>query len=121
MDGKSYRVIDYCELVTPITAETIGYYESDFYLGKPAVLRNRYKKGVAYYIACRDTGELLEKVYTDILKEAGIRVYDLPFGVSCHTREDRKNIYLFMENYTKEEKRIFLNDTFIDMESKKKI
>ena len=39
-DGNSYDVVDYCELITPTTAEVLGTYEKDFYAGVPAVLKS---------------------------------------------------------------------------------
>ena len=117
MNDKSYKVIDYCELVTPLSAEVIGTYEEDFYKGKPAVLRNIYSKGKAYYIACRDTDKLLEDFYGEILKETAINSYRLPEGVSIHTRGDDDNTYLFVENYTDKEQNIMLRERFLDIEN----
>ena len=39
-NGQTYDVIDYCELITPTTAESLGYYGADFYKGMPALLKN---------------------------------------------------------------------------------
>jgi len=117
IDNKNYKVVDYCEFITTTTAQTIGVYGRDFYKGKPAVLRNVYGKGTAYYIACRDTGELLDKLYDDILKEAKIESYNLPYGVSIHTREDMDNVYLFVENYSDKGQRVILKGNFLDLES----
>ena len=119
IDSKSYKIVDYCEIITTKTAQIIGVYERDFYKGKPAVLKNIYQKGVAYYIACRDTGELLDKIYDYILKESKIEVYDLPFGVSIHTREDVENVYLFVENYTDNGQHVILEGKFLDLENGK--
>jgi beta-galactosidase len=98
--GERFKAVDYCELITPDTAEVIGRYQKDFYAGKPAILKNQYYAGTAYYIGCRDTGGLLNKLYRKILEERGIVGYKLPEGVTIHTRQDGKNLYLFVENYT---------------------
>lgn len=115
MNGKSYTAVDYCELITPKTAETLGVYESDFYAGKPAVLKNKYKNGTAYYIAFRDTGELLNDLYQAIIKENEIKYYELPKGVTVHTREDEKTVYTFVENYTNKQQIVSLSG--VDMET----
>ena len=94
-NGKSYDVVDYCELITPTTAQVLGTYESDFYKGMPALLKNSYKAGMAYYIGCRDTGEMSDKLYEQLLDELNIRVYDLPEGVTVSSREK----YLFVQNF----------------------
>ena len=113
INNKSCKVVDYCELITPVTADVTGMYEKDFYKGQPAVLKNIYNKGTAYYIACRDEGELLDEVYSGILKEENIKCYELPFGVSVHTRDN----YFFFENYTEKEQCVILDGRFSDVEN----
>ena len=115
--GERCAVKDYCELVTPTTAEVLGVYETDFYAGKPAVLKNRYHNGTAYYVACRDTGELLCGLYDTILREREIPFYTLPFGVSVHTRGEGDRTYVFVENYTDQKQQVTLDGTFSDAES----
>ncbi|MDD6735144.1 MAG: beta-galactosidase, partial [Clostridiales bacterium] len=44
-NGKVYDAIDYCELITGNSAQTLGEYQSDFCCGKPCVLKNGYGKG----------------------------------------------------------------------------
>lgn len=117
LNNKSFKVVDYCELVTPLTAEVTGKYEMDFYKGKPAVLKNSYNKGKTYYIACRDTGELLNELYEEIIKECNIKYHILPYGISIHTREDDFNKYLFVENYTEKEQKVSLEGKYIDVEN----
>ena len=115
MDGKSYGAIDYCELITPTTAEVLGVYEDDFYKGMPAVLKNSYGKGKAYYIGCRDTGELADALFRKILDENDVKYYDLPDGVTLHSRDDGK--FLFIENYSDFSKTVTIPGTFEDMET----
>lgn len=113
-DGKSFKAVDYCELLTLTTAEAIGVYEKDFYTGMPAVTKNNYKKGKAYYIACRDTGELSNELFKTVLDEMKIKHYELPYGVTVHTRGEN---YTFVENYSDEDKTIVLDEDYIDLES----
>ena len=94
-DNNTYDVVDYCELITPTTAEVLGAYKEDFYAGLPALLKNSYKKGTAYYIGCRDTGALSDKLYARILEKLQIQTYDLPEGVTVTSRAP----YLFVQNY----------------------
>ena len=114
MAGKSYKAVDYCELLTLTTAQAIGVYEKDFYSGMPAVTINKYKKGKAYYIACRDTGELSNELIKTILDETKVIYHELPDGVTVHTRGE---IYTFVENYSDKDKTIALDKDYIDIES----
>ena len=112
-NGNTYPVIDYCELITPTTAEVLGTYGEDFYKDMPALLANNYKDGYAYYIGCRDTGELSDELYEKLLAELQIKTYDLPEGVSIHTRED----YLFIENYNDHPVIVNLPGSYRNMET----
>lgn len=115
---KSYKAVDYCELITPNGANTIGEYEEDFYRGMPAVLENSYGKGKTYYIAFRDEGEFLNDFYEDILKELNMDSLKLPQGTSVRTREDEKYLYTFAQNYADKPLKITLkNNVYTDMEN----
>ena len=112
-DGNTYDVVDYCELITPTTAEILGTYREDFYQGMPAVLKNRYKKGTAYYIACRDTGALSDQLYAQLLKDLEIQIYDLPEGVTVTSREQ----YLFVQNFNAHAVTVPMNGTYRNVEN----
>lgn len=112
-DGESYNIVDYCELITPTTAEVLGTYEKDFYAGMPALLKNSYQAGTAYYIGCRDSGELSDKLYGQLLEKLQIKTYGLPEGVSIHSREN----YLFVENYNSHPVTVTLPGAYRNMES----
>ena len=112
-NGQTYDVIDYCELITPTTAESLGYYGADFYKGMPALLKNSYRSGMAYYIGCRDTGELTDKLYAMLLQELKIKSYDLPEGVTIATREQ----YLFVQNFNDHPVTVTLAGTYRNVET----
>ena len=115
--NKKYRAVDYCELITPDTAEALGYYTEDFYKGYPAVLKNKYGKGTAYYIGFRDDGAFLADFYEYIIAEAGMKYVELPEGVTVHTRQSEEAIYTFVENYSETEKSVELTGEYTDMET----
>lgn len=101
--GKEYRIEDYCELIHLRGARALGTYTSDFYAGMPAVTVNSYGKGKAYYIACRDSGDLTDELTASILEECGISSdFDgiLPYGVTAHSRTDGKETFVFLENHS---------------------
>ena len=112
-NGNTYDVVDYCELITPTTAQVLGTYKEDFYKEMPALLKNSYKAGTAYYIGCRDTGELTDRLYGEILSDLNIPVYDLPEGVTVRSREK----YLFVQNFNDHAVNVALPGTYRNMES----
>ena len=115
--GRQYRTKDYCELITSETAEVIGSYTEDFYQGSPAVLKNKYGSGTAYYIGFRDDGAFLADFYERVITGVGIEYMKLPEGVSVHTRQSEEMVYMFVENYSETEKYIEISGVYIDMET----
>jgi len=119
--GKEYVAQDYCELITAGEAQVLGTYQTDFYQGTPAILKNQYGKGTAYYIGFRDDGTFLADFYEQILEEADIPYTVLPKGVTLHTRETDSEVYTFVENYLEEDVLVTLPDEYVDMETEERL
>lgn len=118
-DGKSYPVSDYCERIHPnATAEVLAVYEKDFYAGEPALVKNHYGEGTAYYLATRDDGALTDDLLGTLIERLGIpcALCDLPTGVTAHTREEDGERYLFVENYNAASASVVLPHPMRDME-----
>ena len=104
-NNKQYKIVKYCDIVYSETAKALGYYERDFYAGQPALLKNEYEKGVAYYIAFCDTGDFCNDFYGELIKQKGIKRNincELSEGVTVQSRTDGENEYIFIQNYTPE-------------------
>lgn len=120
-NGKNYEVCDYCERLHPLnSAEVLGYYEKDFYANEPALIKNKYGKGTTYYIGARDTGALKHDLFTSILSSLDIKgeIDSLPYGVTCHTREDDDVLYLFVENYNSTPAKVDIGSNRFNLETK---
>lgn len=105
-NGKSYEAMDYCEIIHPSTAEVLGSYESDFYKDMPAITKNKFGDGEAYYLAFRSDIDFNRDLYTEMIEELDLnRAWNIsmPEGVTAHAREDENKKYIFVENYTDEE------------------
>ena len=115
----SYEVKDYCDLIHAETAEILGVYKSDFYANMPALTVNNYGKGKAYYIAARTKEDFNNDFYSKLIKELNIKsVIDgkLPNGVTAQMRCNEKYEFIFLMNFTEEEKTVNLeNKNYIDM------
>ena len=85
-------------------AIVLATYGSEFYQGMPALTKNKYGKGVAYYQAFRDTGaffgDVCDGVLAELKIEGALGTSQLPCGVTAHKRTDGKTEYLFVENYS---------------------
>lgn len=117
--GESYPVQDYCELVHLEGAEALAVYRDDFYAGMPAVCVHSYGKGKAYYIACRDTGELTDTLYGKIADDLQLAraLPNLPEGVTAHMRSGGGESYLFIENYNAHPTAVMLDGAYRNLET----
>jgi beta-galactosidase len=121
-DGVEHEVLDYCErLHVRGNAEVIGVYRDDFYANEPAIIKNKYGNGTTYYIGARDTGSLKHDLISTILSDLDIKgeIDNLPYGVTCHSREDGDDFYLFVENYNATPKTIDIGEEKLNLETKK--
>ena len=98
--GKSIAVHDYQELLRDVTATVLASYEEDYTAGTPAICKNTYGKGCAYYIACRVNQSDIESIYTDMLDAAHVAYDKLPVGIEKHTRYADDITYDFYLNST---------------------
>jgi beta-galactosidase len=109
-----------CELIHAETAEVLGHYTDSFYAGRPALTVNKLGKGRAYYMATRLKGDFLGAFYKEIVREAGLTRAlntDLPAGVTAQVRTDGETDYVFVMNFSGEEKQVTLDGrTYLDME-----
>jgi beta-galactosidase len=106
--GKSYRAFDLCELIHAETAEVLGVYGDDFYAGRPALTLNRRGAGEACFIAARTGGDFLDDFYRQLTGEADIRPLsgELPEGVTAQARGNGEGDFIFLMNFTGEEKQV---------------
>jgi beta-galactosidase len=120
-----YDVKDYCDLIHAETAEVLAVYKNDFYKDMPAVTVNKYGKGKAYYIAGRTGDNFNTDFYLKLINDLNIKsVIDgvLPNGVTAQMRYNKENKYIFIMNFTEEEKKVSLGkEEYMDMISGEKV
>lgn len=89
--GKQYAIKDLCALVHAQEAEVLATYEQDFYAGYPALTRNTYGKGKAYFIAAEGEMDFIRDLYRQLMEETGIccslKTEGLPAGVTVSERK----------------------------------
>lgn len=76
---KEFKCDFLCDLIHTETAEVLAVYKEDFYSGMPAVARNYYGEGKAYYFATRVDDEYLIKIVGELNEEYKLAV---PFRFS---------------------------------------
>jgi beta-galactosidase len=101
---STFECMQWCDVLTPTTAEAVGTYASEFFAGRAAVTRNRYGKGLTYYLGTV-LGDHEYKAWVEgILIDLNIAVMPhLPAGVEVSVRSDGERHLLFVLNLTKNE------------------
>ena len=101
---KSYTCTNLCDLVKLSTAEALMTYADDFYAGMPALTRNTFGKGQAYYVCADFEQSFYDELYRKIVKEAGIErvIKHIPEGVEVSTRKAADTEYIFIQNFNRQ-------------------
>ncbi len=109
--SEEFEVVDYAERIHLRGAEALAVYGQDFIAGEPAVTVNRFGAGKAYYIAARAKEPFLSAFYSGLAAELGIEAV-LPEqgneGISAALRSDGETDWLFVYNYTGENRKVTL-------------
>ena len=103
-DGQLIEAAVFNDLLAPVgeNAEVLATYANSYYAGTPALIRNRFGKGEAYYFGgafAQDTAELfigklgIGEPFSDIIV--------IPEGCELAVREKENTQYLFVLNYGK--------------------
>lgn len=85
-----------CEIAMPVEAEPLMIYNEDFFHGSPAVTRNAFGKGCAYYLATRFDQSFYQNFYKEICANLFQFPWpqSLPAGILATMRGD----FLFLQN-----------------------
>jgi beta-galactosidase len=107
--GEGLASSQWCDILTPLTAETLATYASEYFAGEAAVTRNAFGHGAVYYIGTvldeRGSQVLMKRVAGD----AGIDCeLELPDGVEVAIRSSEERRVVFVLNLSREPKEVSL-------------
>jgi beta-galactosidase len=90
IDGALFDGRLVAEAVHAVTADVVGRFESGLQAGSPAVTRNRFGAGEAWYVATQPSGAGIDTVMSAVVAASGVRpiVTELPSGVEVARRGD---------------------------------
>lgn len=110
----------WCDVVVPITAQSIGIYTSDFYANKTCLSVNRYGNGNVYYLGCDLDETAMIKLMKFLGEKSGIPMplYSIE-GVETVSATDGKKEALFLLNHNNYPVVISLDKTYQDILSNK--
>lgn len=106
-NGNRFTCDHWADIVHEEGATVLARFEDDFFQGHPALTRNAYGKGAAYYLGTRPDAEGLDWV----LKQIAIHtppVLSTPTAVEASLRENGTDRYLFLLNHNDTEQTIDL-------------
>jgi beta-galactosidase len=109
----AYAARELCDLIHAESAEVLATYGDDFYAGRPALTRNRFGRGQAYYITSRNDARFLDDFYGALGDQLALLRsldVDLPSGVSAQLRTDGERRFVFVMNFSAAPVRVTLGD-----------
>ncbi|WP_026828200.1 beta-galactosidase [Exiguobacterium artemiae] len=116
-NGKRYELQDYATVIQVDSAEVVGTYTDDFYQQTPAVTKNQYGQGVAWYIGGRLEATFQRDLYTMLTDRLNIKA---PFDtthtaeVSIQVRRGQKADYGFILNFSEVEQTVELFEPLLE-------
>jgi beta-galactosidase len=103
LDGESYGCDMWADLIHLEGAESQASYTEDFYADTPAVTRNVFGEGVAYYLGTRPEKRYTKSLLQRVRQEAGVRpTAKVPPGVDAVRRRTEDASFLFLLNHNQE-------------------
>ena len=99
--GETHSITSWCDILELEGAKAWATYEGRFYQGSPAITRNRYGKGYAYYLGTVGEKGLYRTLLTEVFREQGVDMLEmLPQGVEVTARSGSGGTYRFYFNNT---------------------
>lgn len=111
--GGGYQTGRICEVIHAEGAEVLATVTTDYYAGHPVLTRNKLGKGSVFYLGAF-LGEDFQEAFTDaLIQDCGITPIlpvKPPRGVGLQMRTDGGAEFVFLQNFTKQPRRVALDD-----------
>jgi len=99
---KSAKVHEYADIVHLEGAQALAVYSEQFYAGSPALTKNSFGKGAAYYLAGRAEEEFNDALIGGLIEQLGVKKplnAEIPSGISVQSRITDETEYVFVLNF----------------------
>lgn len=111
---KTYKTQVVLDLIHSEGAEILGTYTSNFFAGEPAVTKNKYENGTAYYVAFRNDEDFADDFCEMLINEIGISA-DTDIKADKELLIRKRGDFIFIFNFTEEEKTVTLDKGYCDI------
>ena len=111
MDGESFRISQWCDIMTLTSGKSLACYSDSYYKGKSAVTVNSFGKGTVYYIGTVPERSFCKKLMSRIFSECAVtHEPSLPFGIEITERTKCDDTFRFIFNNTNKSQSFTLYD-----------
>jgi beta-galactosidase len=115
-EGQSFESNIWTESLIADSAECIAEYSSSFLKGQPAITKNSYGQGTAWYVSNDLPKEVRERIVHSLLKEQGLKPSFQQFKDLEHTRRIKERAeYLFFLNHSEADHPLEFNQSYFNM------
>jgi len=114
-EGTVYEGALLCDLLHTEGALVVAEYGSDFYKGMPAVTKNAYGKGEAWYIASSMDEAFMDNLAATLCKKRQIKPLlgvKAPAGIEVMQRQKKENTYTFILNHNETEQKVQIDKQY---------
>ena len=109
--GKAYPAKLLCDLSHLEGAEALSVYEEDFYAQMPAITKNQFGDGRAYFVATRSNEEFYQTLMADICEECGVESLLAPQeNLEVTMRRNENGRFLFLLNHADREQETVMTE-----------
>jgi beta-galactosidase len=121
-NGKQFQSSFWADVIRLKSAQALATFEQDYYAGDPAVTRNRFGSGNAYYVSTALDSSGMDWLLDEVCATASIHSKsNLPAGVEFVRRSNGTQTWLFALNYSDEKVTVALDQPGYEMLSAKKL
>lgn len=99
-NGQEHGCSQWCDLLELTTAEPLATYAHEFYAGTPAIAKNAFGKGTAWYVGTTMNNTLADQLIETICRTAHVSpLLSTPHSVEATRRIANGKTYLFLLNH----------------------
>ena len=115
-----FETKDYSAVIEAKSAQVLGVYQSEFYHGTPAITKNCFGRGTAYYLAARTSHDFFKHFYGQLASELNLTEDAIAKPnpeVSIQGRTNAERDYYFIMNFSEQEQQLTLVCNVVDLET----